>query len=114
MHLEIHELSIDRVLRWCVEMVLGTIEDAALTVFFEQTNGRGLHEIVHWRIWTFQNNLDLRALLVVFGLLSWINDIVSKVKVVVFELISDWHVSVKVDRCLQEAITNNTFLSLLK
>jgi hypothetical protein len=59
MHLEIHELSIDGVLRWCVEMVLGTIEDAALTVFFEQTNGRGLHEIVHWRIWTFQKNLDL-------------------------------------------------------
>lgn len=48
MHLKVHELSIDRVLRWCVEMVLETVQVAALNLLLEQVNGRGPHEIVHW------------------------------------------------------------------
>ena len=48
MHLKVHELSIDRVLRWCVEMVLETVQVAALNLLLKQVNGRGPHEIVHW------------------------------------------------------------------
>lgn len=39
MHLKVHELSIDGVLSWSVEMVLKTVEIAAFNVICKQANG---------------------------------------------------------------------------
>jgi len=45
-HLEVHELAINRVLRWCVEVVLETVEVAALNLWLEQANGGSSEEIL--------------------------------------------------------------------
>lgn len=45
-HLEVHELAVNRVLRWCVEVVLETVEVAAFNLWLEQANGRSSEEIL--------------------------------------------------------------------
>ena len=36
MHLKVHELSIDRMLRWCMEVVLKTMQIATVNFLLEQ------------------------------------------------------------------------------
>lgn len=68
MHLKVHELSIDGMLRWRVEVILQTMQIAAVDFWLEQANGGGPHEVVHWRFWTIQKNLNLLTFLVEFDL----------------------------------------------
>ena len=43
-HLQVHEYSINRVLRWSVEMVLHTVELSLANMLVEQRDSGGLHE----------------------------------------------------------------------
>lgn len=113
MHFKIHELSIDGVLRWSVEVILESVEVAAFNVLLEQANCGCSHEVVHWRVWAVQKNLNLLATLVEFYLVFWINLVVLEVKVVVFEILLDWHVGIEVDWSLQIAIADNITLFVI-
>jgi hypothetical protein len=52
MHFEVHELAVDGVLGWSVEMVLETVEVAALNLWLEQANGRSSEEVLERRLGT--------------------------------------------------------------
>lgn len=114
MHLKVHNLTINGMLRGCVEVVLKAMEINGINFLFEQTNGWCPKVIVQWRFWTFQKYLDLLTFLIKFVLLSWVNYIVFEVKAVVLEILVDWHVGVEVDWCLYQTIAHNAFLVVLK
>jgi len=114
MHLKVHELSIDRMLRWCMEVILKSMQIAGVNSLLEQGDSGCPHEVVQWWFWTFQNDLDLLTFLVEFNLWSWINYIVFELKVVVLKLLCDRDGRVEVDWRLQDTITDNTLLLLLK
>lgn len=48
MHLKVHELSIDRVLRRCMEVILKTMQIAAVNSLLEQVDSGSSHKVVHW------------------------------------------------------------------
>lgn len=64
MHLQVEKFTVNRVLWWCVEMVLEALHLCALAVLVKQANGLGDEVVVIW-ILVFQNKLVLRAFLVV-------------------------------------------------
>jgi hypothetical protein len=114
MHLEVHKLTIDGVLRWSMEMILKTVKIAAVNMWLEQRNSGCSKEILQWRFWAFENDLNLLTLLVEFHLLSWVDISVLEFEVVILELISNWHGGFKINWSLQDTFANNTLLLLLK
>jgi len=96
-----------------MEMVLETVEVTGFNLWFEQIDCRCSHEIVHWRFWTLQNNLDLLTLLIELNLLSWINCIVLEVEDRVLER-RDWRTCVEVNWSLQDTIMHNPCLGFIK
>ena len=49
-HLEIEKFTIDGVLRWCMEVVLQTLQLAVRAVLIEQTNGLSFQVVVIYRV----------------------------------------------------------------
>lgn len=47
-HLKVHELTVDGVFGWSMEMILQSMEVAAIDMWLEQTNGRCSEEIFQW------------------------------------------------------------------
>ena len=68
MHLEIEKLTINGVLRWCMEMILESLQLGALAVLVKQTNGVR-DEVVVVGCLVLQNKLVLAAFFVVLQLL---------------------------------------------
>jgi hypothetical protein len=95
-------------LRWCVEMILESVEVAGLNSWLEQVDGRSSEEILQWRLRTLQNNLHLLTFLVELDLLSGINFGVLELEVVIFELLGDWHGGFEVNWGLIRTIANST------
>ena len=99
-HLKIHKLPIDRVFRWSMEVILQTMKVTAVNMRLKQTNGRSSEEVVKWGFRTLQNNLNLLTFLVEFDLLSSIDISILELKIVILEILINWHVCLKVDWCL--------------
>lgn len=53
MHLQIHELTVDGMLGWRVEMELLGKEVGLWNVLVEETNRRGAHEVIVWLLGIF-------------------------------------------------------------
>ena len=97
MHFKVHELAIDGVLRWRVEMRLQTVQIGLLDMMVEEIDGLRLHHILLG--FAFHHELELLACLLVLSLLLGINGLVFDGEVFVLEVGHHGGSRLKVDRC---------------
>lgn len=90
-------------------MILKTMKVANWDIWFKQANSCSSHEVVHWRIWTIKDDLNLLALLVELDLLTWINGIILEVEIDILESLVDWHTSIEIDWRLQDTVMDSIF-----
>lgn len=107
MHFKVKKLTIDRVLRWSMEMVLQTVESGRVDVLIEEADGLSLHEVV-LRFLVVHDKLKLLTLLIVLQLLLSIDILVIELKFLVLEVFLDGDICFQVDWSLCAAIAYNT------
>jgi hypothetical protein len=96
-HLQVHELTVDAVFRWGMEMGLEAVESCLLNVLVEEADGGSLHYIVLWL--SFHDDLELLTSLLVPSLFSWVDGTILYLEAVILEILADLDRCVQIDRC---------------
>ena len=95
MHLKVHQLTVDRVLGWRMEMELLSKEICLLDMWIEKTNSRGAQEVlrgqvVSWLLGCLQGEEEGFNRLVEFVRGFWINCFVVEIELIVGKILEIW------------------------
>ena len=99
-HFKVEELTVDGVLRWGMEVELGTMEGSNWNMWVEEGNGLSLDavEVVALRFALGDINEEGVTDLVEFELLLFLGDLlIMELKKFILEILKNWHAGAQVD-----------------